>query len=97
MDPGKQKVVLVTGCSSGIGACVAGGLREKGYRVLATARKEADLERLAVTGVEAIRLDLTDSSSVREAADAALEQSDGRVYGLFNNAGFGQPGAVEDV
>jgi short-subunit dehydrogenase len=97
VDPGKQKVVLVTGCSSGIGACVAGGLREKGYRVLATARKEADLERLAVTGVEAIRLDLTDSSSVREAADAALEQSDGRVYGLFNNAGFGQPGAVEDV
>lgn len=97
VDPGKQKVVLVTGCSSGIGACVAGGLRDKGYRVLATARKEADLERLAVAGVEAIRLDLTDSSSVREAADAALEQSDGRVYGLFNNAGFGQPGAVEDV
>jgi short-subunit dehydrogenase len=93
----KRKLVLVTGCSSGIGACVAGGLREKGYRVLATARKQADLERLAATGVETIRLDLTDSSSVREAADAALEKSDGRVYGLFNNAGFGQPGAVEDI
>lgn len=97
VDPYKQKVVLVTGCSTGIGACVAGGLRERGYRVLATARNEADLKRLSDTGLESIQLDLTDSASIREAADEALERSDGGIYGLFNNAGFGQPGAVEDI
>ena len=40
------KTVLITGCSSGIGLCLANGLRAAGYRVFATARKEKDITKL---------------------------------------------------
>jgi len=91
------RAVLITGCSSGIGRSVAHGLRVRGYRVLATARREADVTALAAEGFEALPLDLADSSSVREAVAAALERTGGRLYGLFNNGAYGQPGAVEDL
>lgn len=89
--------VLVTGCSGGIGLCVARGLRERGYRVLATARKAEDLERLRQEGLEGIPLDLDDSVSIQTAVREVLEKGGGRLYGLFNNAGWGQSGAVEDL
>jgi NAD(P)-dependent dehydrogenase (short-subunit alcohol dehydrogenase family) len=92
-----EKALLITGCSSGIGLCCAEGLKARGYRVFATARKPDDVERLKDKGFEAYRLDLADSSSIREAVEAVLESTGGKLYGLFNNAGFGQPGAVEDL
>lgn len=92
-----QKTVMVTGCSSGIGLCVAEGLKARGYRVLATARAPADLDRLAATGLEVYRLHLDDPGSVRETAAQALRDTGGDIYGLFNNAAYGQPGAVEDL
>ena len=92
-----EKAILITGCSSGIGLCCAEGLQARGYRVFATARKPEDVKRLKDKGFEAYRLDLADSSSIREAVDAVLESTGGKLYGLFNNAGFGQPGAVEDL
>lgn len=92
-----SKAVLITGCSSGIGLCCAEGLRAKGYRVFATARKAEDVASLRGQGFEAERLDLTESASIRSALDAVLEATGGKLYGLFNNAGFGQPGAVEDL
>jgi NAD(P)-dependent dehydrogenase (short-subunit alcohol dehydrogenase family) len=91
------RIVVVTGCSSGIGYCVAHGLSKRGYRVVATARQLSDVERLRGEGLDCLQLDLDDTDSLEQAV-AELEQNTGRrVYGLFSNAGFGQPGAVEDL
>ena len=92
-----DKAVLITGCSSGIGLHCAEGLRARGYRVFATARRQADVERLQNQGFEAYRLDIADPNSIREGLEQVLEAGGGKLYGLFNNAGFGQPGAVEDL
>ena len=89
--------VLITGCSSGIGRVAADMLRARGYRVFATARRAADVERLAVDGHESLQLDLVDARSIDAALDEILVRTSGRLYGLFNNGGFGQPGAVEDL
>lgn len=92
-----QKTILITGCSSGIGLCVAEGLAKRGYRVFATARKVDDVERLAGLGLESLLLDVSDSASIRAAVAEILARTGGRLDALFNNAGFGQPGAVEDL
>ncbi|CAH9017160.1 SDR family NAD(P)-dependent oxidoreductase [Candidatus Nitrosacidococcus sp. I8] len=91
------KSVLITGCSSGIGHCTALGLKARGYRVFATARKKQDIKSLADKGLEAIYLDLAKSASIIEAANLVLSKTEGKLYGLFNNAAYGQPGAVEDL
>jgi short-subunit dehydrogenase len=91
------KAVLITGCSTGIGLCVGKGLKKRGYRVFATARNPKDVENLKNEGLESFVLDLNDSNSIRETLDKILEQTGGKLFGLFNNAGFGQPGAVEDL
>ena len=92
-----DKTVLITGCSSGIGLCCAEGLQARGYRVFATARKQEDARALKEKGFEAYRLDIADSTSIGEAVETVLDATGGKLYGLFNNAGFGQPGAVEDL
>ncbi|WP_051534358.1 SDR family NAD(P)-dependent oxidoreductase [Deefgea rivuli] len=94
---GISPIVLVSGCSSGIGLCVVHGLREQGWRVFATARKESDVINLAEQGFESLRLDVSDSSSIAECVAEVLSRTDGRIDALFNNAGFGVPGAVEDL
>ncbi|QBQ54601.1 SDR family NAD(P)-dependent oxidoreductase [Nitrosococcus wardiae] len=92
-----SKSVLVTGCSSGIGRCVARGLQARGYRVFATARRTQDLEELTAEGLEAISLELSDEASIANTVDTVLERTGGQLYALFNNAAYGQPGAVEDL
>ena len=94
---GSSRSVLITGCSSGIGRVAADTLRGRGYRTFATARRAEDVERLAADGHESLRLDLTDARSIDAALDEVLDRTSGRLYGLFNNGGFGQPGAVEDL
>lgn len=91
------RTVAVTGCSSGIGEAIALGLRHRGYRILATARTDADLERLAAAGVEPLPLELADPESVAACARTIAERAGGQLWGLVNNAAFGQPGAVEDL
>ena len=93
----KERNILITGCSSGIGHCVAHGLAARGYRVIASARKPDDLERLREEGLTSIQLDLDSSQSIAAAVDQLADLTGKRLYGLFNNAGFGQPGAVEDL
>src|SRR5687768_4196250 len=93
----QKKAVLITGCSSGIGLAVAMGLKERGYRVFASARKATDVERLQAEGLESLPLDLNESVSIRAAVDTVLDQTGGTLYALFNNGGYGQPGAVEDL
>jgi NAD(P)-dependent dehydrogenase (short-subunit alcohol dehydrogenase family) len=92
-----SKNVLVTGCSSGIGRCVATGLARRGYRVFASARKAGDVRALQAMGLESVQLDLADSESIRQAVDTVLEHTGGQLYALFNNGAYGQPGAVEDL
>ena len=96
MNP-DNKAILITGCSSGIGLCVAEGLQQRGYRVFATVRKPEDVEKLRNKGLESLQLDLDDSVSIQTAVDQILEQTSGALYGLFNNGAYGQPGAVEDL
>jgi NAD(P)-dependent dehydrogenase (short-subunit alcohol dehydrogenase family) len=92
-----EKSILVTGCSSGIGRHCALRLKEEGWRVFATARKDADLEALRAEGLEALKLDYADAGSIRAAFAAMMAATDGRIDALFNNGAFGQPGAVEDL
>ena len=91
------KSILISGCSSGIGLCVARGLRERGYRVIASARREEDVEKLRNKGFSVVQLDLDDSGSIRQAVRDTLAITDGELYALFNNGAYGQPGAVEDL
>jgi NAD(P)-dependent dehydrogenase (short-subunit alcohol dehydrogenase family) len=91
------RAILVTGCSSGIGYTCAHGMQARGWRVIATARKPADLSRLAEEGLEALPLDYADPASIAACAERVLELTGGRLYGLFNNGAYSQPGAVEDL
>ncbi len=93
-----NRTILITGCSSGIGLASARTLKARGWRVLATARKPEDLQRLEKEeGVEALHIELADAASVAACAQEALKRTDGKLYALFNNAGLGQVGAVEDL
>src|SRR5437868_12156997 len=91
------RTVLITGCSSGIGFCLAQGLHVRGYRVFASARKPQDVAALRGHGLEALELDLESSASVQTAAQTVLERTGGKLYGLINNGAYGIPGAVEDL
>lgn len=92
-----QRAILITGCSSGIGCAAAHGLRDRGYRVFASARRREDVSALDASGFDALQLDLASSTSIAAAMDELLAKTGGRIYALFNNAGYGQPGAVEDL
>jgi NAD(P)-dependent dehydrogenase (short-subunit alcohol dehydrogenase family) len=97
MTSPQDRSVLITGCSSGIGYQVAKDLVAGGYRVIASARNQKDVDRLNQEGMFCVQLDLTDSQSIKHAFNATLEYSRGSLYGLFNNGAYGQTGAVEDL
>lgn len=97
MSTANNKNVLITGCSSGIGYCVAKGLRERGYTVLVTARKPEDIERLEGEGFSVIPLELSDADSVQACAEQVLQQTDNKLYAVFHNGAYGQAGALEDI
>ena len=88
---GGQKVVLVTGASTGIGACCAAFLAQRGSRVYGGARGA-----VAAPGVEPLTVDVTDDASVAKAIDTILTRV-GRLDVLVNNAGSGIAGAIEDT
>lgn len=92
-----KKSILITGCSSGIGYCVAHALHQRGYRVFATARRRESVEMLLAEGLESLWLDLNDSSSIQQAFEEIMHRTGGQLYALFNNGAYGLPGAVEDV
>jgi len=92
-----EKSILITGCSSGIGLAAASSLKQKGYRVFASARQAEDVEKLSQLGLETIKLDVTDTSSMQQALTHILEKTGGTLYALFNNAGYLQAGAIEDL
>ena len=93
-----SKSILITGCSSGIGLCAVQTLKARGWRVFATARKPDDIARLKdEVGVEGLYLDYAEQDSIAAAAEHVLEATGGRLDALFNNGGYGQPGALEDI
>ena len=92
----KIKSVLITGCSSGIGLCIAKGLKEKGYRVFASARSIDDVKNLQNLGFESLLLDLSSSESINAAVFKLYEMTD-TLYALINNGAYGQAGALEDI
>ncbi len=92
-----DRTILITGCSSGIGYDSAHYLHHNGYKVFATARNEDDVNRLKEEGLDAYLLDVTKPETIKNTLNIILKQSDGKLYAVFNNAGYGQPGALEDV
>lgn len=93
----KNKTILITGCSSGIGLCLATALKKQDWQVFATVRNEKDGEPLQKIGVFCVQMDLRDNQSIQTALKTVLAQTQGQLYALCNNAAFGQPGAVEDI
>jgi NAD(P)-dependent dehydrogenase (short-subunit alcohol dehydrogenase family) len=92
-----KRTILVTGCSSGIGSYSAQALKSDGWRVFATARKPEDIDRLKALGFEVFFLDYRDPVSIKRLVDNVLNATGGTLDALFNNGGYAQPGAVEDV
>ncbi|RUR05251.1 SDR family NAD(P)-dependent oxidoreductase [Legionella sp. km772] len=92
-----SKIILVTGCSSGIGYDTVFALKKRGHRVIASCRKAEDLQKLTNQGIEALLLDVSDSQSIQTAFNQLLTMTGGRLDVLINNAGYGQAGALEDI
>lgn len=88
--------ILITGCSSGIGAALAREFHNRGHVVYATARRPESLQALAQAGLRVLALDVNDDASI-DAAMAVVRQEHGRLDMLVNNAGFSQVGAVLDL
>jgi NAD(P)-dependent dehydrogenase (short-subunit alcohol dehydrogenase family) len=91
-----SKAVLITGCSSGIGHATADHLAARGWTVYASARRADSIADLAESGCRTLALDVTDEDSMR-AALAAVEDAEGAVGALVNNAGYSQSGAIETL
>ena len=91
-----EKVILITGASSGIGFDAAETLAKQGHCVYAAARRVERMEPLKALGVHVVPMDVTDDASMQQGVDAVL-QAEGRIDVLVNNAGYGQLGAIENV
>jgi len=96
MDQTKQKVVLLTGASSGIGEATAIRLRDSGFIVYAAARRVERMSGLQERGVHVLKMDVTDDTSMVAGVESILKET-GRIDILINNAGYGSYGALEDV
>ena len=92
-----ERTILITGCSSGIGLACAKGLKARGWRVFATARRIPDIAMLNEQGVEALYLDYTEPQSIHACVEEIALRTGGKLDALFNNGTYGQPGAVEDL
>ena len=93
-----QRSILITGCSSGIGLSTATSLKEMGWNVIASCRKETDCKILQqehdlITTV----IDYDDEKSILNGLDFTLEKTNGKIDVLFNNGAYGLPSLVEDI
>ena len=89
--------IIITGCSTGIGLETAIYLSDKFIKVYPTARDQEDVQMLKDLGFEhAMLLDVNKPEMITSVINRVVE-IDGHLDVWFNNAGFGQPGAIEDV
>ncbi|MEJ8307426.1 SDR family oxidoreductase [Agrobacterium larrymoorei] len=93
----EKPVIIITGCSTGIGAYCAGALHRDGWRVFATVRRVEDMAPLEAQGIEALIMDYTRPESIAALVSEVAARTGGRIDALFNNGAYGQAGAVEDV
>ena len=91
-----QRVILITGASSGIGYDAALILAGQGHRVYGAARRVELLEKLRDKGVIPIKMDVTDEQSMADGIKSIID-AEGRIDVLVNNAGYGYMGAIENV
>ena len=96
-DRPEHKVILITGCSSGIGLDAALTMKARGWLVIATCRKEQDCKNLRKMGLISFVLDYEDRDSIDKAFLSALNNAGGRIDVVFNNGAYAIPGAVEDL
>jgi NAD(P)-dependent dehydrogenase (short-subunit alcohol dehydrogenase family) len=90
------QVVLITGCSSGIGRALAVEFGARGHRVIASARRAESIAGLNDLHIETAEIDVTNPASIQDAVDVVIAAA-GRIDILVNNAGFGQIGPMLDV
>ena len=91
-----SRVVLITGCSTGIGHATAERFAARGWTVYASARQVSALEDLAAEGCRVLSVDVTDEDSMRLAVSRVIDEA-GRIDVLVNNAGYGLYGPLEEV
>ena len=91
-----NKVILLTGASSGIGYDTAVALAQQGHKVYAAARRVERMEPLRQYGIVPLKMDVTDEALMKEGVKTLLD-AEGRIDVLINNAGYGYFGAVENV
>ncbi len=91
------RTILITGCSSGIGYTCAHGLKVRGWNVVASCRRPADVERLKEEGLQCVLIDYEDEPSIHAGFEEALTLTDGRLDVLFNNGAYGIPAMTEDI
>lgn len=93
----QQKTIFITGCSSGIGHDAAIALSSRGHHVIASCRKQKDVDKLVGLGLEAVCMDMDDLKSISQGFYDVLFKTNGQLDVLINNAGYGQIGALEDI
>ncbi|WP_335872328.1 oxidoreductase [Bacillus sp. 2205SS5-2] len=91
-----KRVVLITGASSGMGKATAELLLKEGYIVYGAARRVENMKDLAEKGAKIMAMDVTKDQSMVDGVESIIKEQ-GRIDILFNNAGYGSYGAVEDV
>lgn len=90
-------VILITGSSSGIGLDTARYFAKKGWHVIATCRKDADVKRMKEEGLSSFRLDYEDQASLEAVVPTLEKLTDGRIDVLFNNGAYAVPCLTEDL
>jgi NAD(P)-dependent dehydrogenase (short-subunit alcohol dehydrogenase family) len=93
----RERSILITGCSSGIGYDAAVTLKARGWQVFASCRKPEDVARLTGLGFTSPRLDYADPASIANALATVLEKTGGRLDALFNNGAYSHPAAIADL
>jgi len=91
-----KKVIVITGASAGMGKDAALALIKKGHTVYTLARRMDKMDEIQKVGGHPIQLDITNEQQIKSAVDTII-QKEGRIDVLWNNAGYGLYGAVEDV
>jgi NAD(P)-dependent dehydrogenase (short-subunit alcohol dehydrogenase family) len=91
-----KSVVLISGCSSGIGYALANAFASRRYRVFATARKPSTIKQLESENIDIAMLDVTDQKSIESCVRDVVRKA-GRIDVLVNNAGYALIGPVIEL